>query len=144
LSYYKSHYDRYNLVNYNVPAITEDVLDDRKLPDDREEIEDEGTAPPVKSGYKPNQGNIQRKVVKSGIPKKAIAPQKMVVAPRSKNYEQDMDQIPAYMRERVSYLIDQKVEKRVRDFMEEFRAEIYQELAEQKRQNEEHINYYAQ
>lgn len=48
------------------------------------------------------------------------------------------------MRERVSYLIDQKVERRVKDFMEEFRQEIYQELAEQRRQNEEHITYYAQ
>ena len=48
------------------------------------------------------------------------------------------------MRERVSYLIDQKVERRVREFMDEFRQEIYAELAEQKRQNEEHITYYAQ
>ena len=48
------------------------------------------------------------------------------------------------MRERVGYLIDQKVERRVREFMDEFRAEIYAELAEQKRQNEEHITYYAQ
>jgi SNF2 family DNA or RNA helicase len=48
------------------------------------------------------------------------------------------------MRERVAYLIDQKVERRVREFMDEFRQEIYAELAEQKRQNEEHITYYAQ
>ena len=43
-----------------------DAIDDNKMPDDRDEIEDEGTAPPVKSGYKPNKG----KVVKSGFPKK--------------------------------------------------------------------------
>ena len=55
-----------------------------------------------------------------------------------------MDKIPSYMRERVAYLIDQKVERRVREFMEEFRQEIYGELAEQRRQNEEHIQYYAQ
>ena len=54
LSYYQQHYDRYNLISYNVPNITEDVLNDHKMPDDREEVEDEGTAPPVKSGYKPN------------------------------------------------------------------------------------------
>lgn len=48
------------------------------------------------------------------------------------------------MRERVGYLIDQKVERRVREFMDEFRQEIYSELAEQRKQNEEHIQYYAQ
>lgn len=32
----------------------------------------------------------------------------------------------------------------MREFMEDFRQEIYQELAEQRRQNEEHITYYAQ
>lgn len=36
-----------------MPLITEDILVDHKMPDDREEVEDEGTAPPVKSGYKP-------------------------------------------------------------------------------------------
>lgn len=72
MSYYQSHYDRYNLVNYNVPLITEDILDDRKMPDDREEVEDEGTAPPVKSGYKP-QGS-EKRVVKSGMPKKSTLP----------------------------------------------------------------------
>lgn len=64
--------------------------------------------------------------------------------PRSKNYDDELEKIPHYMRERVAYLIDQKVERRVREFMDEFRQEIYQELAEQRRQNEEHITYYAQ
>jgi hypothetical protein len=45
------------------------------MPDDREEVEDEGTAPPVKSGYKPAD---QRKVVKAG-PKKVVAPVKQFV-----------------------------------------------------------------
>lgn len=78
------------------------------MPDDREEIEDEGTAPPVKSGYKPHGEATQpKRVVKSGMPKKQVVPQqKMAVGPRSKNYEQELEQIPAYMRERVSYLID--------------------------------------
>ena len=64
MNYYQQHYDRYNLVSYNIPNITDDGNDDRKMPDDREEVEDEGTAPPVKSGYKP-----QKKVVKSSLPK---------------------------------------------------------------------------
>jgi hypothetical protein len=63
---------------------------------------------------------------------------------RSKKYEDELDQLPNYMKERVAYLIDQKVEAKVRAFMEEFRQEIYQDLAEQRRQNEEHIQYYAQ
>jgi hypothetical protein len=67
MAYYQQHFDRYNLISYNVPNITEDVLIDHKMPDDREEVEDEGTAPPVKSGYKPHQ---QKKVVKSGLPVK--------------------------------------------------------------------------
>lgn len=126
-----------------MPLITEDILVDHKMPDDREEVEDEGTAPPVKSGYKPAD---QRKPVKSGLnQKKVIAPKGFVTAPqKTKGYEDDLDKIPAYMRERVAYLIDQKVERRVREFMDEFRQEIYSELAEQKRQNEEHITYYAQ
>jgi hypothetical protein len=33
----------------------------------------------------------------------------------------NLEEIPAYMRERVAYLIDQKVEKRVREFMDDFR-----------------------
>ena len=44
----------------------------------------------------------------------------------------------------MAYLIDQKVEKRVREYMDQLRQEIYGELAEQRRQNEEHITYYAQ
>lgn len=62
MAYYQQHYDRYNLASYNVKNITVDGEDSSKMPDDREEIEDEGTAPPVKSGYKPNAG----KAVKSG------------------------------------------------------------------------------
>ena len=32
--------------------IEEDVDDDNKLPDDRDDVEDEGTAPAVKSGFR--------------------------------------------------------------------------------------------
>lgn len=47
--------------NHNVPHINEDVPDLNKMPHDSEPVDDEGTAPPVKSGYKP-------KVVKSTKP----------------------------------------------------------------------------
>ena len=62
--YYQAHYDRYNLATYNVKHLNEDQLDPNKMPDDREEVEDEGTAPPVKSGYKPNPVK-NKKVVKN-------------------------------------------------------------------------------
>ena len=137
MSYYKQHYDRYNLANFNVPLITEDILVDHKMPDDREEVEDEGTAPPVKSGYKP--AGQRRPVVKAGAPKTTVP---LKAAPGQRG--DDLDQIPPYMRERGAALIDEKVERRVREFMEQFRQEIYAELAEQRRQNEEHITYYAQ
>lgn len=59
-----------------MPLITEDILVDHKMPDDREEVEDEGTAPPVKSGYKPAD---PRKPVKAGLnQKKVIAPKGFV------------------------------------------------------------------
>ena len=43
------------------------MLNDNKMPNDREDVEDEGTAPPVKSGFKPTD---KKRVVKSGLPKK--------------------------------------------------------------------------
>ena len=65
-------------------------------------------------------------MVKAG-PKKTTQPIKYqkVDPQRSKNYDDELEKIPHYMRERVAYLIDQKVERRVREFMEEFRQEIY-------------------
>ena len=41
MTYYQQHYDRYNLGNYNVPLIHDDILVDHKMPDDREEVEDD-------------------------------------------------------------------------------------------------------
>lgn len=72
-----------------------------------------------------------------------MAKQQNVEGASAKKYDEELDKIPHYMRERVAYLIDQKVEKRVREFMEDFRKEIYQELSDQRKQNEEHIQYYA-
>jgi len=67
LNYYQSHYDRYNLASYNIPLIEEDGDDDNKLPDDRDDVEDEGTAPAVKSGFR---------AVKSKGPKTKMAMKK--------------------------------------------------------------------
>jgi hypothetical protein len=64
MAYYQQHYDRYNLVSYNIPLINDDIPNDHKMPDDREEVEDEGTAPPVKSGYKPSHDQFAKKPIK--------------------------------------------------------------------------------
>lgn len=39
--------------SHNVVSLEEEKPDDSKLPDDLDEIEDESTAPAVKSGFKP-------------------------------------------------------------------------------------------
>lgn len=49
---------------------------------------------------------------------------------RSREYDPELEKIPHYMREKVGRLIDQAVEKRVRAFMDEFREECFQELAD--------------
>ena len=41
------------MANYNIPSLEEDKLDPNKVPNDGEPVDDEGTAPPVKSGYRP-------------------------------------------------------------------------------------------
>ena len=43
-------------------------------------------------------------------------------------YGQEFSQVPPYMRQRVAYLIDQKVERQVRDQMYEFKTEVWAEL----------------
>jgi hypothetical protein len=48
------------------------------------------------------------------------------------------------MRERVSALIDQKVENRVQRQMAEFRQEVMKELDDQRIQNQMHISHYLQ
>lgn len=47
------------------------------------------------------------------------------------------------MREKVAYLIDSTVDKRVRTYMDEFRQECFEELEDQRRVNQEHIEYYT-
>lgn len=46
------------------------------------------------------------------------------------------------MRERVAFLIEQKVEKRVQEHMAVFREEVARELEDQRQANEHHIAYY--
>ena len=48
------------------------------------------------------------------------------------------------MRERVAYLIEQKVEKRVQAHMNQFREEVMRELEDQRLQNQSHIAHYMQ
>lgn len=57
-------------------------------------------------------------------------------------YDAELEKIPHYMRERVAYLIEQKVEKRVQEHMAVFREEVARELEDQRQQNEQHIAYY--
>ena len=57
-------------------------------------------------------------------------------------YGKELENVPYYMRERVAYLIDQKVEKRVKEHMTAFRQEVMAELDEQRVQNEAHIAHY--
>ena len=53
-----------------------------------------------------------------------------------------MDEIPHYLRDRVSFLIDQKVEKRVQEHMALLKEEVYRDLEEQYEQNTKHIEHY--
>ena len=57
-------------------------------------------------------------------------------------YDAELEKIPHYMRERVAFLIEQKVEKRVQEHMAVFREEVARELEDQRQQNEHHIAYY--
>ena len=57
-------------------------------------------------------------------------------------YDAELEKSPHYMRERVAFLIEQKVEKRVQEHMSVFREEVARELEDQRQQNEHHIAYY--
>jgi hypothetical protein len=46
-------------------------------------------------------------------------------------YEDELDEVPHYLRERVAFLIDQKVEKRVQEHMALLREEVHRDLNEQ-------------
>lgn len=59
-------------------------------------------------------------------------------------FEDDLQEVPYYMREKVSALIDQKVESRVQRQMQEFKSEVMKELDDQRIQNQMHISHYLQ
>ena len=73
-----------------------------------------------------------------------IRDSKKVEGTRLKEYDPELEKVPHYMRERVAFLIDQCVNRRTKEFMDEFRRECYQEIEDQKRTNQEHIDYYTQ
>ena len=50
-------------------------------------------------------------------------------------FEDDLQEIPYYLREKVSKLIDEKVEQRVRQQMTAFKDEVMKELDDQRTQN---------
>jgi hypothetical protein len=68
---------------------------------------------------------------------------KKVEGMRLKEYDPELEKVPHYMRERVAFLIDQCVNRRTKEYMDEFRRECYQELEDQKKTNSEHIEYYT-
>jgi len=70
------------------------------------------------------------------------SPRRGEKAPLDGLYEEDLEEIPYYLRERVAHLVDQKVEKRVAEYMNTFRDEITRELDDQRIQNQMHISHY--
>lgn len=132
-TYFEQHHQRYNLESYNVPHINDDPIDESKLPNDGEPVDDEGTAPAVKSAYRPKpiksaikQAPLKSKTFTETANEKAqFRMNKKVEGTRSKDYDPELEKIPHYMRERVAYLIDKVVEKRVRTFMDDFRQECF-------------------
>ena len=59
-------------------------------------------------------------------------------------FNDELQEVPYYMRERVAELIEQKVEARVHRHMTEFRQEVMKELEDQRIQNQMHISHYLQ
>ena len=57
-------------------------------------------------------------------------------------YGEEFSQVPPYMRQRVAYLIDQKVEMQVKDQMDEFKTEVWAELKDQRETSENTIQNY--
>ena len=68
LQHYDAHHQRYQLAKYEVPHITEDLYDENKMPSDEQPAENEGMAPPVKSGFRPPPAS-STKLEKSQKPK---------------------------------------------------------------------------
>ena len=54
--------------------------------------------------------------------------------------EDELEQIPPHLREKVAYMIDTNVEKRVKDYMDQFRTEVYDELEDHRVVTQEQID----
>ena len=67
----------------------------------------------------------------------------MIEGYKQKQYDPELEKIPHYLRERVAYLIDSSVDKKVRAYMDEFRHECFKELDDQRKVNQQHIEYYT-
>ena len=65
-------------------------------------------------------------------------------APADNNdvFQNELQEIPYYMRERVAALIEEKVESRVQKQMAVFKEEVHRELEDQRMQNQMHIAHY--
>ena len=59
-----------------------------------------------------------------------------------RKYGSEFGSVPPYMRARVAYLIDQKVEKQVKEQMDEFKQEVWQELQDQREVSQAAITQY--
>ena len=57
-------------------------------------------------------------------------------------FDDDLQEIPYYMRERVAAIIESKVEQQVRATMDQFKEEVMRELEDQRIQNQMHISHY--
>jgi hypothetical protein len=55
-------------------------------------------------------------------------------------YGPEFSSVPPYMRARVAYLIDQKVERQVKKQMDHFKAEVWVELKDQRDTSQAQIN----
>ena len=54
--------------------------------------------------------------------------------------DDELDHIPPHLKERVKYLIEKNSDERVKDYMDQFRAEVYEELDEHRAQIQETID----
>lgn len=93
-----------------MPHIENDPIIDSKLPSDAEPVDDEGTAPPVKSGWRPS-------------PKKMAPPKQILQTPPKEKYIDDpeLGRLPVRLHNKIHTLIDHTVDKRVKSYMDNFR-----------------------
>jgi len=54
--------------------------------------------------------------------------------------DDELEQIPPHLRDKVAQLIDHNVEKRVKDYIDQFRTEVYEELEDHRVVNQEQID----